>query len=169
MGEEGRIHLDRLSAKGQVFEGRLRPGELPRLRDLLANGEGELHFRIEALLDARRRHIVTCIIRGFVFLTCQATLEAFPHAVSIDDRLVLVAGEFELPPIEEESDAEDYVLAEAPLEVRDLVEESVILALPMVPRKPGLPEASEKGERPVPGRESPFAALARLKGPKRSK
>jgi len=111
--------------------------------------------------------VVSCIIEGFVFLTCQATLDTFRHPVSIDDRLVLVGDESSLPPIGEESDTEDYLVAGGPIEVRELVEDAVILALPMVPRKPGLAgkPGSEKGKAgaPAPDDGSPFAKLANLK------
>ena len=72
-----------------------------------------------------------------------------------------------LPPIETESEAEDYVVADGPLDVRTLVEDAVILALPMIPRKPGAapPEGSGKGSVGAgePRKESPFAALKRPK------
>jgi uncharacterized metal-binding protein YceD (DUF177 family) len=48
------------------------------------------------------------------------------------------------------------------LDIRDLVEDAVLLSLPMVPRKPGLGEAPGGGES-VPREPSPFAALAGLK------
>jgi len=88
-------------------------------------------------------------------------LEVFRHDISIADRLVLVGAESELPPIEEESDAEDYMVADGPIDVLGLVEEAVLLALPMVPRKPGLAEPREKPEGTP--KKSPFAALERLK------
>jgi uncharacterized protein len=105
--------------------------------------------------------VVLCIIEGFVFLTCQTSLEHFRHGISIDERLVLVDSEAELPPIEEESDAEDYLVADAPLDILGLVEDAVLLALPMVPRKPGLEERGAEPPRREDG-ESPFAALAKL-------
>lgn len=163
MAEQWRIDPDRISEKPMVFDGALRPGDLPRLRELLATPEGELSFRVAARLDGKRRRIVSCIINGFVFLTCQATLESFRHPLHLEERLVLVDDESRLPPIEEESDAEDHVVADAPLDVRDLVEDAVILALPMVPRKPGFEEAPAKGAEPAAGKDSPFAALAGLK------
>ncbi|MGE0357807.1 MAG: DUF177 domain-containing protein [Burkholderiales bacterium] len=153
-----RIHPDRLTEKGTLFEGRFRPGDLESLAVELASPEGELRFRVHARLDESRRRVVSCIIEGFVFLTCQSSFETFRHEIAIDDRLVLVATEEELPALEQESDREDFVVADAPLAVRDLVAEAVILALPMVPRKPGAGPAAE--ESPAPGRESPFAALA---------
>jgi uncharacterized protein len=158
---EQRIHPERLSEKPLIFERTIVPRDLPRLEESLANSAGELHYKVTAVLDRQRRKVVSCTIEGFVFLTCQTTLEAFRHVISIDDRLVLVDHESRLPPIEEESDAEDYLVADGPLEVLDLVEDAVLLALPMVPRKPGAdgPEAEKPKERG----QSPFAALARLK------
>jgi uncharacterized protein len=154
------IHPDRLTGKPLAFAGTVSPGDLPRLAETLATPEGELNYTVEAGLDPQRRKVVSCIIEGFVFLTCQVTLDTFRHPVSIDDRLVLVDDESRLPPIEEESDREDYLVADAPLSVLELVEDAVMLALPMVPRKPGLDrgEAARAPETP-----SPFARLASLK------
>ena len=157
------IDPQRLTARPLVLEGTFKPDELERLEDSLANGEGELRYRITAALDPQRRKVVSCIIKGFVFLTCQASLEAFRHEISVDDRLVLVDEESQLPPVEEESDTEDYLVADEPLDIRDLVEDAVLLALPMVPRKPGLQEPREGDGTPAVERPNPFAALASLK------
>ncbi len=164
MADQHLIDPESLTPKGTVFEGVLRPGELENLAEELASPEGELRYRVVARLDTTRRRIVSCIIEGFVFLTCQKTFEDFRHEVAIDDRLVLVDSEEELPPFEEEGDGEDFVVATEPIDVRDLVEEAVILALPMVPRKPGL-EPEPEGDGGKPDRPSPFAALAGLKRP----
>jgi uncharacterized protein len=156
------IHLDRLREAPQSFEGDVDLGDFPRLAESLAEGGAKLHYTVTARLDNHRRKVVSCIIEGFVFLTCQTTLQSFRHAISANDALVLVDRESELPPIEEESDAEDYMVADGPIDVLDLVEEAVLLALPMVPRKPGLEDAG--AARPVAApRESPFVALQRLK------
>ena len=161
------IHPDRLSSQPTILEGTFKPADLERLEDSLANGEGELNYRISASLDRQRRKVVSCIIEGFVFLTCQSSLEVFRYGIAIDDRLVLVDAESELPSIEEESDEEDYLVAGEPLDVRDLVEDAVLLALPMVPRKPGLPEAKGEGGEAAPGKLSPFAVLTGLKRDKK--
>jgi uncharacterized protein len=156
------IHPDRISEKPQTWEGTLAPFDLERLEETLAGTDGELRYRITAALEAGRRKVVSCIIEGFVFLTCQSSLEAFRHDVSIADRLVLVDTQAQLPGIAEESDVEDYLVADEPLDIRDLVEDAVLLALPMVPRKPGMGEAAGGGGEDG-GRDSPFAALAGLK------
>jgi len=155
------IHPQRLSERPLVFEGSAGLDDLPGLEDAVADDRMELRYRVTARLDRQRRKVVSCIIEGFVFLTCQSSMEAFRHAISIDDRLVLVDRESALPPIEEESDAEDYMVADEPIDVLDLVEDAVLLSLPMVPRKPGLEEPQES--KPKERLESPFAALASLK------
>jgi uncharacterized protein len=156
------IYPERISERPMVFEGTAVPGDLPALADSLANGNGELRYRVTALLDGQRRKVLSCIIEGFVFLTCQRSLDVFRHEITIADALVLADSESELPPIEEETDAEDYVVADEPIAVLDLVEEAVLLALPMVPRKPGLEEG--EADRPAPAtKPSPFAELERLR------
>ena len=164
--EQYLLHPDRLSSKPMVMEGTFTPADLERLEDSLADDRGELSYRITARLDPRRGKVVSCIIEGFVFLTCQTSLEPFRHDVSIEERLVLVESESQLPPVEEESETEDYLVADEPLDIRDLVEDAVLLALPMVPRKPGL-EAPRQDREDAVRKESPFAALASLKKDKR--
>jgi uncharacterized protein len=157
------IHPDRLTPKGTVFEGVFRPGDLEILAEDLASPDGELRYRVTGQLDSAGRRIISCIINGFVFLTCQSTFATFRHEIAIDDRLVLVGSEEELPALEEESDSEDCVVATSPIDVRDLVQETVILALPMVPRKPEVASALQAKPEARPEKPSPFAALAGLK------
>jgi len=166
MDDEYLLDPSRISDKPLVLSGTFVPADLERLEDSVADDRGELRYCVTARLDPRRRKAVSCIIEGFVFLTCQTSLEPFRHDVAIDDRLVLVGSESELPSIEEESETEDYLVADGPLDIRDLVEDAVLLSLPMVPRKPGLEAPKEDREDAV-RKESPFAALASLKKDKR--
>ena len=158
-----RLDPERLSERPMVFEETLGVEAFPRLLESLANDEGELRYRVSAGLDRERRKVVSCIIEGFVFLTCQATLDTFRHPVSIDDRLVLVDDESRLPPMQEESDTEDYLVVDGPLDVLELVEDAVILALPMIPRKPGLESREVESKEPGDEKPSPFAKLSGLK------
>jgi len=161
--ESTEIDLATLSAKPLSIEGIVSPGDLERLSESLANGDGELRYRVSACLDAQRRRVVSCIIEGFIFLTCQSSLDTFRHPVSIDDRLVLVDDESRLPPLEEESDTEDYLVVDGPLDVLELVEDAVILALPMMPRKPGLEWKEAEAKEEEGPKASPFAKLSSLK------
>ena len=164
--EPDTIHPDRLTAKGEVFQGTVHPADLEALDDLVEEDDGELVYRVEARLDQQQRRIVSCRIEGFVMLACQSTGERFRHPVSIDDQLILVPTESDLPPFEAEGDEADYVVADGPMPVQDLIQEAVVLALPMVPRKPGAPRKPVEAAKPDKA-PSPFAALAGLKGRKK--
>ena len=166
---EFEIDPQRISERAQVLEGSADLAELPALLESLAGSAGELRYKVTAQLDTRHRKVVSCIIEGFVFLMCQKSLEAFRHDISIDDRLVFVDDESALPPIEEEEEGEDYVVADGPIDVLDLVEEAVLLALPMVPRKPGVEGPTRDAEGADVPKESAFAALAGLKTNKGNK
>jgi len=157
------IDPQQLSPTPTTFEGTIAPGDLERLAELLANDDGELRYKVSALRDPRRGTVLSCIIEGFVFLTCQTSLDTFRHPVSIEDRLVLVDDESRLPPMQEENDTEDYLVADEPLDVLELVEDAVILALPMIPRKPGIEQKEVEAAEPPGEKETPFAKLSKLK------
>ncbi len=163
MTDEWFIDFTELGEKPRVWQGTFAPVDLERVDEAVAADEGEIRYRVSASVDPQRRQVVSCIIEGFVFLECQASMEVFRHPLKIEDRLVVVDDESHLPPIQEEGEEEDFVVADAPLDVRTLVEDAVILALPMVPRKPGMENAPLKREAAPSPEESPFAALQGLK------
>jgi uncharacterized protein len=86
------------------------------------------------------------------------------HPLDIDRRLVLVETEDELPALEEEPEDEDYVVARHELDLPRLVEDEVILDLPMIPRSvESSAEAQNEKDSTAWSSSSPFAVLAALK------
>ena len=145
------------------FEGTIRLRDLPRLRDSLANDDGEIRYALEFGRDALGVAFLALKAEGSLPLTCQRTLEVYPHAVAIDERLGLIAKEEDeaaLPPGYEPLLTETGEIAPA-----DVIEDELILALPVVPLKPGIdPEAEAVYRVASPeGITGPFAELARLK------
>ena len=106
-----------------------------------------------------------------VWLTCQRCLQPFEVPLAFERRLRFVHGEAEAEALDAES--EDDVLAlTRSLDLRELVEDELLLALPIVPRHPvclqPLPMAvgEQALEDDVPERAHPFAALQALKSGK---
>jgi uncharacterized protein len=101
-------------------------------------------------------------------LECQRCLQPINESLTVDRQLRFVAGEDEAARLDEDSD--DDVLALVPrLDLLDLIEDELILALPLVPRHETCPQplASVAGDlAPVHEEERPhpFAALAALRG-----
>ena len=108
-------------------------------------------------------------IRGdtVVRLECQRCLQPLSEALQVDRRLRFVAGDDEAARLDEES--EDDVLAlVARLDLFELLEDELILALPLVPRHGTCPQPLDAAATvALPGadeaRPNPFAALAALR------
>jgi uncharacterized protein len=102
-----------------------------------------------------------------VRLPCQRCLLDMPWPLAAERRLRFVRGEAEAARLDEE--LEDDVLELHPRhDLLELIEDELILALPLVPRHDICPvpvpmSAGEDEVQPDPVRDHPFAALARLK------
>lgn len=158
--------------------GRRLDGEVPisrfdRLADLLADNAGSLRVVLTGeqgagQQDGEGNPRLRLQLEGSLKLRCQRCLEALPFAVAIDSLLQLVdetevlAGPAGEDGDEEELDATalDVIVAERELAVLPLLEDELLLALPIAPRH-------EHCEPPTGGTKdraaSPFAVLAQLK------
>ncbi len=151
----------RFAKEGRVLEGTLPLSTLERLHDLLAVVEGEIIFRLKGSKGARGEHLLQLVVTGTLPLACQRCLKAVPYDLDVDSLLELVPEGAELSQDELEDDTRDFLPVAKELEVAELVEDEILLALPVAPRheKCGLPGAADAGER-----INPFAALSGLKG-----
>lgn len=150
-------------------EGGRRAGEVPvaaldRLADALVDTTGTLAWDLLGLRDADGESWLVLRVAGVLNLRCQRCLGSLPFPVAIERRLLLVPpgapwpeDELEDPSVDDGSDA---IEADRELAVLALVEEEVLLALPIAPRHESCepPRAVVKEQEP-----SPFAVLAKLK------
>lgn len=137
---------------------------LPRLRAQLAGDDGLLQCELSGRRE-NGRNWLTLSIRGQLELSCQRCLGALPFALAVDNELQVIAPGEPWPDETLEDGAlslgEDAIAADAAQVVTDLMEEEVLLALPIAPKH-------EEGCAP-PARSddklaaSPFAVLATLK------
>ncbi|MBB1471510.1 MULTISPECIES: YceD family protein [unclassified Luteimonas] len=161
----------RMVAARREFAGRLPLSALARLADTLVDAEGDVSFSLGFDRDELQVPFVELRIDAELPLLCQRTLQRFLFPVSLVQRLGLLRASDD----ESESEAAEAALPEGyeALLVADdglvrpaeLVEDELILAVPVVPMAPG----SESVERDWPVSEdeeqsaNPFAALADLK------
>lgn len=154
----------RLVVATRVFEGRLPLSSMPRLCGVLDSTEGDADYVMEFGRDAFQVPFVALRVEAGLPLQCQRTLQAFVEPVRVEQRFGLVRDEVDeaaLPPgYEALLVPDDGILRPA-----DLVEDELLLAVPLVPVAPG----SEAVERDWPvssdeeTRANPFAALQALK------
>ena len=157
----------RMVAARREFEGSLALSSMPRLRDALCDDHGRVHCVIGFDRDALQVPYVELRIEASLPLVCQRTLQRFELPVRLVQRLgLLAAGADEAT---EAGLPEDYepllVPDDGMLRPAELVEDELILAVPVVPVAPGS-EAMER-DWPVQAGEAaqanPFAALSKLK------
>lgn len=156
----------RMVAARRSFEGRLPLSSLARLRDSLVDAEGEVRFSLEFDRDALQVPYVELRIAAQLPLECQRSLQRFLYPVDMVQRLGLIREEADEAALPQGYEA---LLVDAGGELRpaQLVEDELILAVPVIPVMPG----TEAMERDWPAREAeqaqagPFAALAALKRP----
>ncbi|MFN6962045.1 MAG: YceD family protein, partial [Rhodocyclaceae bacterium] len=157
----------RFAEAGSRIAGRLALRRLPRLADVLVTQDGWLDCALEGCrLECAGKtwpglHLT---VTGRLQLQCQRCMAEVGVDCAVDSRLLLVPVGSDWPEEELETDAFDAIAADPALSLLALVEEEVLLALPIVPRHADC--ALPAGAVAVPeenGAPSPFAALAGLK------
>ncbi len=131
------------------FEGVLSVAELPRLVEALADDRGEIAYRLDFGRGELGGPQLAIRLRAGLTLECQRTLEPFEWPAVVETRLGLLASEAEaaaLPP-----DCEPLLLEDGSLSPRRVIEDELLLALPLVPVKPG--SEIMQGEWSAPGHD----------------
>jgi uncharacterized protein len=145
---------------GGLLERRVDLGELPRLADVLATRTGSLAVRLEGWRDVEGKSWLQLDISGELVLRCQRCLGGVGFPLVIGSSLQLVAPGEAWPDDDLENDSADAIEAEEKLVVLSLIEDEVLLALPIAPRHEQCESPSGDSVEHGP---SPFAALAALK------
>ncbi|HEY1069420.1 YceD family protein [Thermomonas sp.] len=151
----------RMVAARREFEGRIPLSAMTRLRDSLVDAEGEVRYALAFDTDSLKVPFVELRIEAELPLECQRSLQRFLQPVRMVQRLGLIrdeADEAALPPEYEPL----LVPADDLLRPAELVEDELILALPVVPVSPDA-EAVERDFAPTveeTAQANPFAALA---------
>jgi uncharacterized protein len=163
-GAHGRLDAFELSAEGGKLAGKLDARTLPRAGDQLAAGADAvpIAWRISGGRDAAGRPSLTVRLDGAVPLVCQRCLQPFVAPVAQTTDLLLARDEAELARLDGEET--EVVLANATLDPRNLVEDELLLSLPLSPRHGEEECPAARGPIADDGKLSPFAELAALKG-----
>jgi len=139
--------------------------QFSRLQNLLAHSDGQLSFKLRGGKDSNKTAYLQLKVQGSVALTCQRCLQPFEYEIKVDAYYVLVRDESEMPAPEEEGDDEDYLPIQVEMRVLDLIEDEVLLALPIAPKHE---EGACTNENSIETykKPNPFAKLALLKSKK---
>jgi len=156
----------RLAESGRSLSGRIPLARFHRLAESLSSSEGEVDVVMDFGLDEQGRPCLLARIRVRLQVLCQRCLEPMDLPMELETRLQLVTSEGKEQALPEGFEA--LVVSESPFFLADIVEDELILALPLVPMHPDdiCPARAKSGfgmESDSENRESPFAVLETLK------
>ena len=146
------------------FQGKLPLAALKRLATDLAATRGDVVFDLEFGKDDLGIAFLQVRVSAALPLTCQRTLEVFDLPVQIDSRLGLITRE------EDEAGLPagyEPLMTEGALRLADVIEDELILAVPVVPVRPGTEHVQQSWggdvEAETPVKPNPFTALKQMK------
>jgi uncharacterized protein len=124
------LDVDRLSAAEADVDFVIPLAELPRLRAQLASVAGEVHGRVH-FRRAAGIAVAEVKVEGTASLVCQRCLETMQVGVETSTEVGLIATEADANRVPEE--LEPVLAPEGRISVGELVEEELLLTLPIVP------------------------------------
>jgi uncharacterized protein len=146
------------------FSGTWPLDRMPRLLEMLAGSDGEVRFAIQFDRDRTGMSYAEVTVEAALPLRCQRTLAVYQEPVTRTTRLGLLEHERDEAALP--AGYEPLIVGEEPVRLMDLVEDELILAVPLVPRSGNAPlEHIEFDDEPA-GKDDashPFAGLAALK------
>ena len=186
-----RLNVAHFAADAQQAEGDWAIAELPRLADSecpvdagspikpraggakpLTRAESDLTRRVRWRAVGSTRHVggedqvwLQLLAEADIVLQCQRCLQPLNEPVRVDRHFRFVADEETAAALDDETEDEMLALPKS-LNLRDLVEDEMLLALPLVPRHVVCPETvpMQFGDiEEVEEKANPFASLALLR------
>jgi uncharacterized protein len=166
-GLPDRVDCAHLADNAVVLERVYPLGEMPRLQDLLADSQGSVRARFAFAKLGAGRAGATVAVEATPQLVCQRCLEGFAFAVAGSSEIEFSSGTGGESAADAERDV--YVMDDGRVSLRELAEEELLLALPIVAAHSsqacGLASAEEAGDefQDLSGdRSRPFTGLQDL-------
>lgn len=151
----------RLADEGAELHGALGLGDMPRLLELCADDSGTASVDLYFERGAQGLRQMHGTVRAEVPVVCQRCLMPFRQAISAETwQVLLKPGE----PSAVVADDADALVVTKPLPLSEIIEDELLLAMPMIPRHaPGQCRTNTAESASAIRETNPFAALHRLK------
>lgn len=152
----------------QALTGTVPVADLARLDDILFEKQGAISYELQGRRDERNRALLDLRLKGELALQCQRCLGPLEHTLDVTNTLLVVPPGVQLDEDDlQDPDAPDVIEANPGAAVAELVEEEVLLSLPLAPRHPeGTCENRINQSDGARDKPSAFAQLAALKRPR---
>jgi uncharacterized protein len=156
------VDVVELARDGGSVEGEVEAAGLSRLSAMLVPPPGRIRYRFSGRIDERGRPAATLDIEAHLRLTCDLCGGPLDWSLQESNGFFFVDDEAQLGTLPITAEGDEPLLASHRFDLQDLIEEQLILALPISPRHPQ-GEQCARAVQPELGSTRPFAALASLK------
>ena len=156
----------RMVAARRSFSGTLPVVVLPRLVESVAAPAGDIEYELDFGCDELGHPSLDVQVCTQVTLLCQRSLEPFRTELRAKTRLSLIKDECDVEALPATSEP---LLVSGPLRLEDVIEDELLLVLPLIPVAPGSEQkiaawtGANRIEDAADAEPNPFAALSRLK------
>ena len=132
-----------------------------RLLNTLRAVEGTLSYELRGVAEVLGRPALRLKVDGMLPLVCQRCLGPLEYALHIEVLLLLAATQAEVDAAPLEAEGPESIVAGRAMPVRALVEDEVLLAIPIAPRHTGCAAGAKEAAA---AKAMPFARLRGLMG-----
>ena len=146
---------------GSKLQGALPVAGFLRLRDALCTSKGAVQYELLGVPEEQGRPALKLKVAGELQFVCQRCLGALEFPLHIDVSLQLAATQAELDAEPLTAEGPERIVAGREMPVRDLVEDELLLAIPLVLRHD---RCAGGGPQVLNEKRSPFAGLRGLVG-----
>ncbi|MEM9256944.1 MAG: YceD family protein [Pseudomonadota bacterium] len=121
------LDVRKAAAREVVIQGVLNPLDLQRFRGMLAADEGAINATLAFFRDEQQRCLVRVEVQAQVKVICQRCLEVMDEEVGSENTLAIVWSDDQAAQLPRHLDP--LIVTEQTYNLRDLVEEELILAM----------------------------------------
>jgi uncharacterized protein len=146
---------------GSRLQGDWPLADFPRLRESLHTDSGTVRYELQGVPELHGWPALRMRLQGALQLICQRCLGPLEHPLRIESSLLLRATQAEIDAERVEAEGPEQIVAGKEMAVHDLIEDELLLALPLAPRHERCAgrAAAGQGEK-----HTPFAGLRDLLG-----
>ena len=144
---------------GSKLQGAWPVADFPRLRDALRTDEGTLQCELRGVPEEMGRPALRLRVDGTLQFVCQRCLGALEYPLHIEVSLQLAATQAEIDADPLEAEGPERIVAGRQMPVRELIEDELLLAVPLAPRHERCAGGGARGTREG---QSPFSGLRGL-------
>ena len=161
------VDVFELARTGRSLAGAVPINAMPRLLPLLANVDGDVDYEFRGFIDQRQRPAGSLCLKATLNLVCNHCDKPVSFLLDAHRDYYFVRDERALHAVVDDTADEDPLVGDKRFDLRALLEEEIILGLPIAPRHAACQQEVDAAAGPraqtATAVNRPFAALDRLR------